>query len=138
MSGALELDVPTKVYGLGNRQETCVVAFPEPRLALRSIIALKVQVEVEKANRDRQKPLPLSVRYLTDEELLPSRGGTVEPARPREVDRDAEVAKALEAFGERRYFVVLDGHRLEDLDEVIALTPASKLQFVRILPLVGG
>lgn len=139
MSEILELDVPTRVYGHGNPQEPCVVAFPEPRLSLRGIIALKVQAEVEKANRSRQQqPLPLSVRYLTDEELLPNHGGTVEPARRREIDRHAEVAKALKAFRERRYFVVLDGHRLEDLDGVITLTPATKLQFIRVLPLVGG
>jgi hypothetical protein len=138
MSEVLELDVPSRIYGRGAPPESCVVAFPEPRLPLRSIIALKVQVEVERANRRRDVQLPLSVRYLTDDELLPGHGGTIGSARRREIDRDAEVARALKAFGDRRYFVVLDGHRLEDLDEVVTLTPATKLQFIRVLPLVGG
>ncbi len=56
--------------------------------------------------------------------------GKPEPAR--------EIARALDAFGRGRYFVVVDGSRRTDLDEVITLTAETKIQFVRVLPLVGG
>ncbi|MHB1132337.1 MAG: hypothetical protein ACYC4L_08120 [Chloroflexota bacterium] len=140
MPAVLELEIATRVYGGDNPRDTTVVAFPRPRLPLREVITLKVLAEVERRQRQRegQGPLPLSLRYLTDEDLAWARGGAVQQPRPRQISAAAETERALTAFEERRFFVLVNGARVADLDEMLTLTPETKLQFVRILPLVGG
>lgn len=141
MAAVLELEVATRVYGHGNPRESCVVPFPRPRLLLRDLIAQKVRVEVERLREghNRQRPLPLSLRYLTSEDVPWAGGGAVErPAPPRVPEPDEEIERALDAFREGRLFVLVDGSRLDDLDEIVELTPKTRIQFIRILPLVGG
>src|SRR5512142_632821 len=127
--GALALDVPTRVYGADGHRESCIVLFFRRKLPLRDVIAEKVRAEVEKANAARGESQ--SVRYLTDEDLSWARGGaTKAPGKP---DAAREIARALDAFQKGRYFVVVDGSRRGDLDEVITLTADTKIQFVRVL-----
>jgi hypothetical protein len=140
MVAGLKLEVFTRLYGGDQHEEKMLVAFPRPVLPLREIIALKVRAEVERAEREREAKgqLPLSLRYLTDEDLAWARAGAVKPRQPAPPDAQAEVEKALAAFRQQRFFVVLNGSRVADLDELVELDPQSKLQFVRLLPLVGG
>ena len=138
MASAIELDVPTQVYGAGRYRESCVVTFPAPTLPLRDVIALKVRAEVERAARSREAKRALSVRYLTDEDLSWAGGGAAALPPEPEIDVRQEIERALAAFRERRYFVVVDGAQREDLAEPIALTPQTTIRFVRVLPLAGG
>ena len=140
MANVLELEVATRVYGGDNPRETTLVAFPRPQLPLREVIALKVQAEVERRQRQRdgQGPVPLSLRYLTDEDLAWARGGAMKHPQVQPVSVAAEVERTLDAFARHRFFVLVDGARVSDLEEVITLTPETKLQFVRLMPLVGG
>lgn len=136
MESALALDISTRVYGGDNRRESCVVLFFRRRLSLREIIAEKVRAEVERAKAKQVEYL--STRYLTDEDLSWARGGARPRTERQAVSVEREIERALEAFAERRYFVMIDGRRLSDLEEMVTLTPETKIQFVRILPLVGG
>lgn len=135
MEGALALDVSTRLYGGEDRRESCVVLFFRRKLPLREIIAEKVRTEVEKANRNRKEYA--STRYLTDEDLSWARGGAMKAPKLK-IDPEQEIQRACEAFMERRYFIYIDGTRRGDLEEIITLTPETKIQFVRIMPLVGG
>lgn len=138
MATAIELDVPTQVYGADRYRESCVIAFPNPTLPLRDIIALKVRAEVERAGRSRETKHALSMRYLTDEDLSWADGGAAKLEPRPEIDVRQEIERALKAFHERRFFVVIDGSRCDDLDAPIALTTETTIRFVRLLPLKGG
>lgn len=140
MVAAFDLEILTRVFGGDQRPESTVVHVPTPVMPLRDIIGLKVRAEIERAERQREAkgPLPLSLRYLTDEDLAWARGGAAKPHTPRRPDTLAEIEKALTAFTKQRYFVVVNGTRVSDLDELVELDPQSRLQFVRIVPLVGG
>lgn len=135
MAIALKLDLSTRLYGVDNHDESCVVLFFRRRLPLRDIIGEKVLAEVAKA-REKQVHY-VSTRYLTDEDLSWVKDGALKPT-PREIDPERETEKALEAFRKQRYFVFVDGSRRDDLDEMIPLTAETKIQFVRVMPLVGG
>ncbi len=135
MEGALTLDVSTRLYGRDEHQESCVVLFFRRKLPLREIVAEKVRTEVQKATKSRKEYA--STRYLVEEELSWTRNGAMEAPKPK-IDPEHEVLRAWEAFLARRYFIYIDGARREDLDEVITLAPETKIQFVRIMPLVGG
>ncbi|MDP8923542.1 MAG: hypothetical protein M3O34_11775 [Chloroflexota bacterium] len=138
MATAIELDVPTQVYGADHYRESCIIAFPTPTLPLRDIIALKVQAEVGRASRSRELKHALSMRYLTDENLAWAQGGAAKLAPRPEIDVRQEIERALAAFDERRYLVVINRSRCDDLDTPITLTAETTIRFVRILPLRGG
>ena len=138
MAAAIELDVPTQVYGADQYHAACVIAFPSPVLPLRAIIALKVRAEVERAARSREARHGLATRYLTEEDLAAVEPGAALASARAAIDVDTEIERALAAFRARRFFVVIDGSRCDDLEAVITLTPATTIRFVRILPLRGG
>ena len=46
--------------------------------------------------------------------------------------------KALAAFERGSYMVMIDGTPMARLDEQITFAPATKVTFLRIMPLAGG
>jgi hypothetical protein len=55
----------------------------------------------------------------------------------QDVDVNAAIATALQAFTDGLYFVFLDEQQQENLDDVVTLQPDSQLLFLRLVPLVG-
>ncbi|GIK63899.1 MAG: hypothetical protein BroJett018_16930 [Chloroflexota bacterium] len=55
-----------------------------------------------------------------------------------EIDLAVEVQKAITAFENQTYMIVVDGQQVEGLDEVLKLEPTSKITFLRLTPLRGG
>ncbi|WP_020393716.1 hypothetical protein [Thiolinea disciformis] len=49
-----------------------------------------------------------------------------------------EIHRAQQAFQENHYFIIADGRQLTTLDETITLRANSEVQFIRLLPLIGG
>ena len=133
MDTTLALDVSTRVYGGARQSDRCVVHFSHRILPLRDVIAEKVRAEVARAATERT--MPLSTRYLVDEDLASLRGGALPHWQPR-VRPEHEIERALDAFRQGRYIV--DGERVDDLDTVITLQPRTTIDFLRVLPLVGG
>lgn len=54
------------------------------------------------------------------------------------IDIKEETAKAMDAFRRRTFLILVDGKQIDSLDETLALTPSSKIVFLRLTPLVGG
>ena len=117
---------------------------PDGALTLRQLLALVVTHEVE-AFAQRQEERRLARVLLLDDIARDAARGKVAPGGDVE-GRDAAqavsvaeaVATALQAFADGFYFVFLDGHQLEQLDEVVALRAGGQLRFVRLMPLAGG
>jgi hypothetical protein len=49
-----------------------------------------------------------------------------------------EIEKALRAFELGRYLLLVNRHRVKALDEEIVLSSGTQIQFLRLIPLVGG
>ncbi len=135
MDTTLALDVSTRVYGGARQSDRCVVHFSHRILPLRDVIAEKVRAEVARAAEEQT--MPLSTRYLVEEDLATVRGGAMLFAPPR-VRPEHEIERALDAFRQGRYFVIVDGERVDNLDTVLTLQPRTTIDFLRVLPLVGG
>ncbi|KJH70793.1 hypothetical protein [Aliterella atlantica] len=56
----------------------------------------------------------------------------------QEVDPQAAVANALQAFEDGIYFVFIDDVQQHKLDSEVVVNPDSQLMFLRLVPLVGG
>lgn len=107
---------------------------------LRRLIEAVVRREVG-AFRSRAEGRRLD-RVLSREDI--ARGaarGKVDPASAdviSEVDEEAAVSSALQAFEDGLYLVILDGEEHRDLDARIAVGPDSTVTFVRLTLLAGG
>ena len=54
------------------------------------------------------------------------------------IDIDREIIRAYRGFEFGAFKVVVDGEMMDDLADVITLTPYAKITFLRLVPLVGG
>ena len=128
----MRLTVTTHIFGLPSGQRTVPVsvAVPLAGLSVRDLIARKIEQEwTECAGRRRPG---LSGEAFSSEELL---GGA-----PLALCSDAreEVERAQQAFAARAFMVVVDNQRVCDPDEVLVVSPDTRVEFIKILPMVGG
>lgn len=56
----------------------------------------------------------------------------------QEVDEEAAIGTALDAFEDGIYLVVLDGQEHRDLNAQVYLKPESRITFIRLTLLAGG
>ena len=112
-------------------------------LRLRDLLAAIVRQEVA-GFRQRQEERRLT-RVLSPDAIQRGAvagkidmGGSREARTGDEVDEDAAVAVALQAFEDGLYFVFLDGRQHDDLDAPVWPCPDSTLTFIRLVALAGG
>ena len=54
------------------------------------------------------------------------------------IDWEKQYAKALSAFNSNGFLLFVDDEQITDLDEMIRLTPQTRVSFLKLVPLVGG
>ncbi|GIX46891.1 MAG: hypothetical protein KatS3mg131_1102 [Candidatus Tectimicrobiota bacterium] len=130
----MRLTITTRLFGLpgGQQQWQTQVVLPAPTVTVRELIACKIRQEVADYAAGRRPAL--SGEYLPPEALL--RAVAAGGYRPGAVEE--EVARAQDAFARRAFMVVVDERRVDDADARLTLSPASRVEFIKILPLVGG
>jgi hypothetical protein len=130
----MQITVTTIIFGLpsGQRLLQTHVTVPTATLTVQELIACKVQQEVWECIA-QQRP-GLSGEYLSPETLI--RAATLEALAPGAVD--AEVDRAQRAFVARDYMIVINNRRVFDAHEVLRLQADTQVEFIKILPLVGG
>ena len=128
----MRLTVTTHIFGLPSGQRTVPVSVtvPSARLSVRELIARKIEQEFLEC-ADRQRP-GLSGEAFSSEELL--------GAAPPVLHGDAreEVERAQQAFAAREFMVVVDNQRVCEADDVLVIGPEARVEFIKILPMVGG
>jgi hypothetical protein len=131
----MQLTVTTIIFGLptGQRISHVCLTLPVATLTVQELIAYKVRQEVEEFFT-HQRP-DVSGEYLTPEELL-----GVTPSASRRVTGPAldEIGRAQQAFTARAYMIVVDNQRVWEPDTLLTLRPEMQVEFIKILPLVGG
>ena len=116
---------------------------PGERISLRDLVSSIVQQEVELINQQNQQnhqnrlsPV-LSLQEIEESKKTGKVGFSEDPRRPTIDSRDAEM-KALKAFDEGRYYIIVDDMQVENLDDEVIISADSKIVFIRLTPLVGG
>jgi len=114
------------------------------RVTAREIIRRRVEAEVALLNQRKlmHDDLTRSRSLLVDVEpdsaeaklnpLFPRLG------RPKQIDTEKEVGRAVDAFTARRFIMLLDDRQIDDLDEAVTFTPGGEVVFLYITPLKGG
>ncbi len=131
----MQLTVTTIIFGLptGQRTSHVCLTLPVATLTVQELITYKVRQEVEEFFT-HQRP-DVSGEYLTPEELL-----GITPSASSRVTGTAldEIARAQQAFTARAYMIVVDNQRVWEPDTLLTLRPETQVEFIKILPLVGG
>src|SRR5262245_24574626 len=131
----MQLTVTTIIFGLPTGQRTSYVCLtlPTTKLPVRELIACKIRQEVEEC-LIHQRP-GLSGEYLTPEELLLAAGPAANVMPGAVAD---EIIRAQQAFAARAYMIVVDNRRIWKPDAELTLHAKTQVEFIKILPLVGG
>ncbi|MCZ6872974.1 MAG: hypothetical protein O7G88_05520 [bacterium] len=130
----MQITITTIIFGLpsGQRTDRLCLTLPMDALPLRDLIAQKIRQEVAECQA-KQRP------GLSGEHCLPAvliRARSREALAPSAVE--AEIAHAQQAFAARDYMIVIDNQRIDDADAIVALSPDARIEFIKILPIVGG
>lgn len=126
------ITVTTIIFGLpeGQRSSQVDLVLPTPTLRLCDFIAHKIAQEVAEV-RAGQRP-GLSGEHRSLEALVGARALVLPGAVADEITR------AQGAFAARAYMIVMDDRRLLDPEALLRVRPDSRIEFIKILPLVGG
>lgn len=103
-------------------------------ISLRELIRRRVQDEVEEFNRKQSDVFYGLIQPTETERVL---NGYRLKAR-RQLSWENQYEKAVNAFETNGFFVIVDGHQVEELDEVIPLRETSEVHFLKLVPLIGG
>jgi len=131
----MQLTVTTIIFGLptGQRLSQVCLTLPTIPLVVGELIAHKVRQEVEECLAHQR--LGLSGEYLSPEELLRA---AVPMASVMPGTVADEIRRAQQAFAARAYMIVVDNQPVWGPDTVLTLRPETQVEFIKILPLVGG
>jgi hypothetical protein len=119
------------------------------RITVRALILRTVEEQVRDVNGrrelTRQEVLRQFARqYQTEDEIRALRtesGQAAFPTRstkPRTINVEQAQKQALEGFRSGRFVVFVGDEQMANLDQPIELRTATKVQFLRVLPLQGG
>jgi hypothetical protein len=104
------------------------------KVTLRDLIQQRIRQEVEEFNRNQSDVFCGLIQPTDTERVL---NGYRLKTR-RQLNWEHQYTKALEAFKNNGFFVIINGQQFEELDEVIPLQETSEVHFLKLVPLVGG
>jgi hypothetical protein len=107
---------------------------PGKRTTVRELIAARVRHEVGSFNAGDAPTFRGLVMPEGAEEVL----NGYKLRAHRQIDSERQVGRALEAFEHNGFFVIVNDRQVEDLDEVVEVSDATTVSFVKLVPLVGG
>ena len=101
---------------------------------LRDLIVTRVRDEVARHNL---KPSLLFAGLVQPEDARPTANGYALP-RVARIDWERQAAAALAAFERNGFFVLVNGRQVTELDEVIVVSGAMDVGFLKLMPRIGG
>ena len=131
--------------GAGERRPALELRLVSERITARELIRRRIADEVETANRQRAEFAAGHARSRSF--LIPLSDDTPEarlnpastrPIRARLLDEAVEYDRAVKAFDQTQFILLLDERQISDLDEAISVTPESEAVFLYLTPLIGG
>lgn len=108
--------------------------FPNHTVTLREILRARIGQEVARFNAELPDLFRGLVQPEDSEQIL--NGFRLKSKRP--LDVEVQIEKACRSF-ERNGFLVIAGTRqILDLDTPVELLPGEPVQFLKLVPLIGG
>ncbi len=103
-------------------------------MSARVLISERVRQEVEMHNEE----LPETFHGLVQPEGAEAILGGFRMRTKRLINAERQVEKAVRAFEQNGFVLLVDDRQVESLDETVVLSEDSLVTFLRLVPLVGG
>ncbi len=104
------------------------------QITVREIVRLRVREEVARHNAAPDRHFRGLVQPADAEATL----NGYRLSRPRKLNWETQADVAERAFYRNGFFVLVNDHQVQELDEVVDLTGEVDVAFVKLVPLVGG
>jgi hypothetical protein len=112
---------------------------PSERITVRELIRERVYQEVHDFNRRKDEQVFRGLIQPTDTERVLNGNRTEFRLRQhRQIEWKPQFEKAVEAFENNGFFILIDDRQAESLDQEFEIGPASRISFVKLTLLVGG
>lgn len=110
------------------------IALDQTSLTVRELIQLRIRSEVERFNQTRPDVFQGLVQPEQSEQIL--NGFRVKSIGP--LDADAQYRRACSSFERNGFLLLIDGTQYTDLDAQVEFHEQSEVQFIKLVPLIGG
>ncbi|HTR37643.1 MAG TPA: hypothetical protein VMH80_17170 [Bryobacteraceae bacterium] len=111
-----------------------IVSVPQAETTPRELIRNRVRDEVERHNESLSEVFCGLVQPEESERIL----NGYRLREKRRLDWEVQFRRACSSFEKNGFLLLVDGLQVTGLDERIELRPESEVQFVKLVPLVGG
>jgi hypothetical protein len=130
----MQITITTIIFGLPTGQRTIQtrLTLPAATLQVRDLIAHKIRQEVAECAAHQRAGL--SGEHLPPETLVTAKA----PEALAPATAETEIYSAQRAFAAQAFMIVIDNRRVFDPDQVVTLSSDTRIEFIKILPLVGG
>ena len=118
----------------GERTAAGGIRFDEGPVTLRDLIRGRLQQEVERYNQALPETFQGLVQPEESEQIL--NGFRLKTRRP--LDLDVQCRRAWSSFEKNGFLVLVDGKQVTELDVRFDLHEDSEIDFIKLVPLVGG
>ncbi len=113
--------------------------FPTERITVRDLIRERVYQEVQDYNLGTgDRVFRGLVQPSGAERVLNGKPTEYRLRENRQVDWKPQFEKALAAFDQNGFFILVDDRQVEGLDEEFVIGRGTHVSFVKLTPLVGG
>jgi hypothetical protein len=103
-------------------------------ITVRDLIRDRVYQEVRDYNQSQPKYFRGLVQPTDSEQFL----NGYKLLKQRSIDWEKQYEKALQAFQNNGFIILVNDRQVEDLEEEIELMEELPISFLRLIPLVGG
>ena len=118
----------------GQRSFARALIVQQSRMTARDLIGSRVRQEVERYNQSLPEVFCGLVQPEESEQIL--NGFRLKTKRP--LDWEVQFQRACGSFERNGFLLLIDGQQVVELDQHIDLKTDSEVQFVKLVPLVGG
>lgn len=118
----------------GQRTASGAILLDAGPVTLRELIRGRLQQEVERYNQALPETFQGLVQPEESEQVL--NGFRLKTKRP--LDWEAQCRRAWSSFARNGFLVLVDGQQVTELDAPFPLHPDSEIDFIKLVPLVGG
>lgn len=119
----------------GSLTTTFILELNTRRLSARELIRQRVRQEVAKFNARERPGIFQGLIQPTDTEAELN-GYRLKKFRTLDWERQFEAA--VKSFEVNGFFLVVDGKQVESLEQELDLNPTSRVQFIKLVALMGG
>lgn len=118
----------------GQRTSAGKVRLDPGPVTLRDLIRSRLQQEVERYNQALPETFQGLVQPEESEQIL--NGYRLKTKRP--LDWEVQCRRAYSSFEKNGFLVLVDGKQVTELDAQFDLDEDSEIDFIKLVPLVGG